>query len=111
MRIQQLDNTDIAILANNDNRQQIAECYRDDGYYSAEAYILKELTSTLSFVQPEWITVLTDAPILAEWVFENDDGNMTIEGNVYWFPNYMITDPWRQLANTGRVVFQNSNNA
>ena len=85
MRTQKLPNGNIAILADNGDRHELAELYRDEA--DAEQYVLESLHEILYTVQPEWI------------------GAPTIEGDIYWFPNYMITDPYRELANCGRVVF------
>lgn len=48
---------------------------------------------------------LTNAPCIAEDLSVEDDGRRVINGRCWWFPNYMVEDPVRTLAETGRVVF------
>ncbi len=112
MRTKSLPNGDVAILADNEDRAELADAFRQDSYSAVETYVLEGLHEILYHVLPEWVGALTDAPIFAEAIDWPDQGDTpTISGAVYWFPNYCITDPWRQLANTGRVVFQNADNA
>ena len=115
MRVQTLKNGNIAILANNEERHELAERYRDaeqdgyanSGYKYAEEYIHEALHEILCSVRPECIGALTDAPIFAEaeGVTHEAVGGQTITGGVFWFPDYQIKDPYRELANCGRVVF------
>lgn len=112
MRTQKLPSGNIVIMADNEDRAELADQYRDadKGYPGAEAYVLECLRDDyLDEVRPEWIGALTDAPIFAESVTIEDDGTPTIGGEIFWFPDYAVTDPYRQLANCGRVVFQQAN--
>jgi hypothetical protein len=58
-------------------------------------------------VEPEWIGALTDAPILSDGLNYPDDGGPAVVpgSSVWWFPDYMVRDPWEELAREGRVVF------
>lgn len=52
------------------------------------------------------IGALTSAPVLTSDVLRNDDdGHITEIGDVYWFPNYAVTDEVGELYKTGEVVF------
>jgi hypothetical protein len=57
------------------------------------------------------IGALTDAPVLAEWVERNDDGDLTNIGDVYWFPNYMVESELETMMETGEVVFEKGERA
>lgn len=48
---------------------------------------------------------LTSAPCIAESLNYEDDGRQTIEGRVWWFPDYATHDPLDELKNRGRTVF------
>jgi hypothetical protein len=48
---------------------------------------------------------LTSAPCIAECMGMDDDGRQTIEGRVWWFPNYMITSVVDELLANGHVDF------
>ncbi len=56
-------------------------------------------------IEPEWIGALTSAPIIAEYHTTEDDGTETVDGAIWWFPDYMIRDPMAELFHKGRVEF------
>ncbi|ABM96998.1 hypothetical protein [Methylibium petroleiphilum] len=49
---------------------------------------------------------LTSAPCIAEHMTVRDDGEREIDGRLWWYPNYAITDPMEVLKRTGSVEFQ-----
>lgn len=57
-----------------------------------------------SFVDPEDIGALTEAPILSDDVDYDDQGKAKV-GVVYWYPEYEVTDPVAQLLENGFVDF------
>lgn len=60
----------------------------------------------LHVVRPEWVGALTDAPIVADEVVHNDDGEMpTVPGNVWWFPQYEMRSFAEDLIRNGKVIF------
>ena len=63
-----------------------------------------QLCNGWDWIRPEEIGALTDAPILGQ-VTRNDDGDF-LDGDVYWFPDYMVTDPVEHLLTHGYVIFQ-----
>lgn len=58
----------------------------------------------------EAIGALTSSPILATEVDHNDYGDLVNIGKVYWYPNYMITDPVREILR-GECVFDRAERA
>lgn len=60
--------------------------------------------AVLSEHQVAEIGGLTSAPVLAEQLGIADDGTIDELGNVYWYPNYMISDPVREILR-GECVF------
>lgn len=56
-------------------------------------------------VAPEWIGALTSAPIISDGATCDDDGTWTVEGRVWWFPNYTVESPYETLCRKGRVEF------
>lgn len=99
----------LLITANNEARAELAQAFRDGGYPKAESAVIDGLHERYSWVRPELIGALTDAPILTEYQSVNyaDDGVMSVDpdAKVWWFPGYEMRDPWRELADKGRVVF------
>ncbi len=115
-----LPNGNLKITASNDDRRELAECYRreDGGYPAAEGFVVERLREDAYFewVAPEWVGALTDAPIFARQddVDFPDDGSPRLraaECPVWWYPNYMVSDPWEELKNRGRVVFTSDANS
>jgi len=58
-----------------------------------------------SFVRPEDVGALTDAPIISEDVDTDDQGNVRNVGTVYWYPEYDVRDPVAQLLENGYIEF------
>lgn len=101
------DNT-VLLTADNESRAELADLLRGDfGYSRAEQYVGEELHEKWEFIAPEVVGALTDSPILAECdgLRVNDEGEITEVGNVAWFPDYAVRDPWVELRNRGRTVF------
>ena len=59
----------------------------------------------LDNIPPEAISALTESPIIADQVDYDPGGIIGAVGNVWWFPNYMVTDPAEILIKTGEVIF------
>ena len=59
-----------------------------------------------SWVRPEEIGALTDAPILSDDIEYDDEGEVVRVGVVYWFPQYDVADPVAQLLASGSVEFE-----
>ena len=64
-----------------------------------------QLSNGWSFVRPEDVGALTDAPILSEEVDTDTQGNVLKVGTVYWYPQYDVRDPVAQLLQNGYVDF------
>ena len=58
-------------------------------------------------IMPEHIGALTDSPIIGYNIGYDEDGFAEIfkDSKVYWYPNYMIKDPWKVLLKKGEVFF------
>ena len=88
------ENGNFVLLADNEDRAEMAKENREHGWYANESYIHEALfcDTGFSFTLPEDVGALTDSPIIS-------DGT-----EVWWFPDYMIIDPWK-LLRQGRVEF------
>lgn len=64
-----------------------------------------QLANGWSFVRPEVVAALTDAPILSEEVETDEQGEVRGVGTVYWYPQYDVRDPVEQLLHDGSVDF------
>lgn len=64
-----------------------------------------QLGNGWSFVRPEDIGALTEAPILTEEIEEDNQGNVLKVGTVYWYPQYDVSDPVAKLLENGYVDF------
>lgn len=102
----ELPNGWLRITADNDGRRTLSERYRVGGYPQAEAEVAADIVGNgLDFVAPQHIGALTDSPIIAEGFHVDDDGEpqLAADAKVWWFPDYMVRDPWDILRRTGRV--------
>lgn len=109
MKAQILKTGFLKITADNEDRAELAYAYRGNpgGYPQAEDYVRETLNQLgWEFVRPETVAAMTDAPILTNDQETDDDGNVTRVGDVWWFSGYMVNDPWEQLKNKGRVIFE-----
>jgi hypothetical protein len=98
-----LKNGCLKITADNAGRHELAQCNYFD---KIEVHIAEELhRDNFEFIRPEWVGALTDSPILTNDLSIGDTGVAEFVGDVWWFPNYMITDPWQELKNKGKVIF------
>ena len=87
---------DLRITADNLSRRDLRNCYESDGYFSAEEMVKRDLgRQGYTFTLPEEVGALTDAPIFSDFA-----------GAVWWYPGYMVLDPWGELKNQGRVTFE-----
>lgn len=112
MRYTIMPDGSLKITADNETRSYLADQYRK-GYCEAEGFVSEMLQDALTFIRPEAIGALTDAPILTDDADYSDEqmehgiGPAPYpEAHVWWFEGYQIVGPWQQLANRGRVVFQ-----
>jgi len=49
---------------------------------------------------------LTCAPCIAERMDVQDDGACEVDGDLWWYPDYMLRDPVEVLMQTGTVIFR-----
>ena len=64
-----------------------------------------QLGNGWSFVRPEDIASLTDAPILTEEIDTDNQGNVPWVGTVYWYPQYDVRDAVAELLENGSIDF------
>lgn len=87
-----------------DEVEEIASQELDADSKLAEA-IEWQLANGWSFLRPEDVGALTDAPILSEEVDTDEQGEVRSVGIVYWYPQYQVHDPVAQLLQEGYVEF------
>jgi hypothetical protein len=105
-----LPNGCLKITADNEGRADLKNEYQQGGYPKAEDYVIDSLHDNFYFVLPEQIGALTSAPIFTDELDIDDDGKVAYVGDVFWYPNYMLIDPWEELKNKGYVIFEPEEN-
>lgn len=95
----------LILTADRETRRDLIDAARNHGYERAEMVVSEALHERWEFIPASLVGALTDSPILAECdgLEYNEEGEVDAVGNVAWFPNYAITDPWWELARTGTV--------
>ena len=104
----------LKITADNYARESLKDAYARGGYPETERYVGEELVMIgFQFLRPEWIGALTSAPILTDKLigedFSMEDPPENV-GDTWWFESYQVTDPWEELKNKGRVIFDPEEN-
>lgn len=97
-------NKTLTLTIDGDDQEELIELL-EASYNQAEAFMGDLLHEQWAFISPESIGALTDAPILCNDVSYDDNGDEVVNGVVAWYPNYMVSCPWDELADTGMVVF------
>lgn len=101
----------LIITASNDGRAELADAYRRGGYRDAEGTIAEGLHEAYEPRDADdapdaW---LCDAPFMidCDGIAYPDNGQFIVYAGtpVFYFPNYMVEDPWETLKNTGRVIW------
>ncbi len=64
-----------------------------------------QMSNGWSFVRPEDVAALTDAPIITEDIETDNQGNVLRVGKVYWYPQYDVSDPVAKLLEDGYIDF------
>jgi hypothetical protein len=108
-----LKNGGLKITADNEGRRDLKEAFAFPPWGCADDLVAESLGGEFQFVRPEWVAALTSAPIITnELSFpdQDDGGYPDYVGDVWWFPGYMLDDPWELLKNTGRVFFEPEEN-
>ena len=59
----------------------------------------------LSMVHPEQVGAMTEAPMVTDELEIADNGDVAHVGKVWWYPNYMVSDPLEVLVRDGQVEF------
>lgn len=57
-------------------------------------------------IQPEDVGVLTNSVMFSDEVSYEDDGTVNVTGNIYWHPNYVVSDLAETLLCNGSIVFE-----
>ena len=82
-------------LSDDDALAELLESYWTNGsYYPFDAG------------QGEPFVGLTCAPCIAEHMDYSDTGKRSIDGRLWWYPDYMISSPIQKLKNEGVVIFE-----
>lgn len=105
-----LPNGNLKITRNRKDKQELREMLaktNDDRLLMAE---LLEFTGwqpngQLYLISPEDVGALTDSPIITDDMTIEDDGAITVHGEVYWYPNYMVSNFMEELLRDGKTIF------
>jgi hypothetical protein len=97
-----LPNGDLRVTVQNPDRSEL------DGYrFGADLLeALGLLGNGWGNINPADIGAMTDC----DWIMTDDysvldDGTTEVYGRIWWFPNYMVVNPMRELAERGEVTF------
>lgn len=106
-----LPSGDLLVTAGNTTRQFIAEAFAEGRHYWSifvdlfESYACNGSFNPFDAGEANPFVGLTSAPCIAETLETDEDGRHEIIGNLWWYPNYCLTDPLNDLKYRGRTIF------
>lgn len=108
-------NKDLTIkLERQEERDELAEILEIDGTDQALAYLLEDEAVNGGYTAFDAgngtpFVGLTEAPCIAESMDIDDDGEMTIQGEFWFYERYMLECPVQKLIEEGAVTFNSPN--
>jgi hypothetical protein len=105
-------NGDLLLQACNETRREIADLqsrYRSESSIMADLMESHSCNGSYTPFEPDGgdlFVGLTSAPCIADYIDCDDDGKLSLVGNVYYFANYMVRSHLDELKTKGRTVFQ-----
>lgn len=107
LNISQLESGALMVKADIDGIDHLNDYWGERTSLAMWAELLESHSCNGSYalVAPEDIGALTDSPIIAESVTYEDDGMATVEGQVWWFPDYAVRNELQELRDGQTVVF------
>jgi len=108
----ELPNGDLSIKVTDLGREELPamlEKSKDENYIMPD--LLEDIfaNSSWGMVQPEDIGALTSAPIIGYDMLPDDEGNISSEGKVWWYPNYAVSNAMEELLEKGETIFTSGN--
>lgn len=105
-----LPNGDLKLTAGNAARSELKSLRERFGYWQAMADALEGYSCNGSFThfdagQANPFVGLTSAPCIAEVMDTDDDGRQSVDGRLWWFPDYVIRDDLEELYRKGYVIY------
>jgi hypothetical protein len=109
VNVVKLANGNLKVTANNEDRQAIKE-WSQRSRWIIWADLLESFSSNGSYTAFDAsdgnpFVGLTSAPCIAECIDTEDDGTQTVQGDFWFFDNYMFEDELELLKNKGYVIF------
>ena len=96
---------DLVIKLHRESKAELKELSQEEGWQGDAVMgdIFENLlcNSEYSWVRPEEIAALTNAPILG---IRGEDGESVEQ--VWWYPSYQLRSPQQDLLEYGEVIFQ-----
>lgn len=104
-----LHNGNLKIELTKEGREEIEHyynCHPEMNDYDILFELIEhQLCNGWTWLNPEDVGALTDAPILSDGASYNDDGVMIVYGGVWWYPNYQVVDLAKELEKSGYLIF------
>lgn len=97
-------------LQHPEEREELSDYLESHGSDSALVYLLEDFACNGSYTffnagDANPFVGLTEAPCIAESMDTDDEGTNTIQGDFWYFGEYMLECPIETLLNKGEVAF------
>ncbi len=112
LKCQIMPSGDLFVAADNETREDISDAIESGKDYLSilcdifEGYSCNGSYTPFDSSEGNPFVGLTSAPCIAESLSVEDNGDLNIDGRLWWFPNYMLHDPIIELRNKGETVFK-----
>jgi len=105
-----LPNGNLCIELTDEGKEEIEDLWSNhpewNDYDILRELIEHQLCNGWSWLNPEDVGALTEAPILSDGASYDDDGAMEVYGKVWWYPNYMVDELSVVLHDDGKLIFE-----
>lgn len=100
-----IENDNLIIYTDDEGQTELMQLGEDIQTDAAMYDALEQVTCNgLSWVYPQDIGALTDAPILSEDSLNGDD-RYPDDAKFYWYSGYQVRSPLEDLRDYGKVIF------
>jgi hypothetical protein len=106
-----MENGNLKITADKETREEICYMWEDGkSFWSILCELFEDYSCNGSYTpfdagDANPFVGLTNAPCIAETMDYLDNGELELIGRFWYFADYMITNPFETLRDTGEIIF------
>jgi hypothetical protein len=107
LELEKLPNGDLKIVLTDEGREVLGHDVHEDAYPDLNDLMEYWLCNGWELLNPEDIGALTSCPfIYTDDAEQDDNGDYTRIGRVYWYPQYEVHNPVQRLDANGFIILE-----